>query len=1587
MGNRGSRVGPASAVAAASDGGGAGKADRAAAVAVASELPRRKGSRHAVAAAPAAAVANHATATAPVSPEDVRTQVVAVLAGTLDTGAAPATATSGVPRFAREAMWHAATFRRMATTAIVLGPTRATHRQFHSAETDTSAAAAAATIADFIGGLGSGEGGGCAVLAVLGGCGAGKSTAIAAGVCKAAAASASASRQPALLLRRVGATPDACDPERLARVLCAEAGVIVPVSAHDRVVCRDSAAVALARVLAAGTEDRPVVMVLDGIDELTDAGAATLGWLLPALAHGNPFARVVLSAREGGAAEIALRRSAFGIRFIHISTLEGESDDGDGSGGSGDSQAMAALLAILGPKQTAKLPAGVGQGLVKAFTIADREFGGSSALHVRLLADMVVHGIIPGKTEDIDDGCFYATVEECVAACMDAMEAAAGPVGQRILAAITAANGPVSAGELTDASSATAATLATISKVAGGFLLLDGPPESPNAWFSWRHETARAVAWQRYFGVRASSSRLARSGGPDLERLLLRRAPRRPQFGVSSGSPAARKRHPSATSIVSRASTAMSGASVPNGSLDGGLVNLAETCTELARAFKKVPGRTAAVVRALATAAAWDDVVAFVKDCAETAKTLAKDFESVDEVVVTMRQAALLAEAAVLDLETKDEVSEGDTEDGELWTHFNASGLGKVAVSNYGRRVAVSTKSELLVFDAWTGRALAAVRPGQTEDSSENSLQENHHETMQRGTEPAGWAACGLGFLSHRGLIASRRGGEAWWWRPPASQQRGRSRTARSRSRGALSDARELAGWARVPTASGVSAPAAEWVVGSESVIGRPRSTRQASAAWGVSHLSANELGGYANDGARMQVVTASTPRPSGWFIVAPDSSSVVWAVDGEAVQQQQQHPLHDNGPWVRHEAASHAVVCFDLPLAAPRERTRRQQRIRDGQEADVDAATAQPARLARRWRHDGLGGVAWAGFGAAGARVVVASGDRGGVLTCVGAASGRAQWRVDVLTSAALPARDRVAAVALVGSDDNDEALVAVTAKGWMVGVVQGCAVTRARLALLPGEAVVGAVGLAASALGAFGPRAIVATDLGRVLVTGVRELVEIAPRPAEGLLGVTLATAAAWDRLQAAKTSEVRFLDRGPRVDWKGKVLDVAVLQIAVVVVNDNSPASWSTMCLTEDGTLEVVLERGSGSRQVKTALDGIAARTGAKPKFSFISAQAGSFVSVTSNGTVTLVSDAGAETLAGNTHDGDVVGLATIPHPGESAPDIVVLRQGSLYIWDSSLRRPWRCVRLLPDAGSSRATGSDRALLAPVLSNGARRLVVVMENATMAVTRVDTYRRQRDELNGPILTDDEATPEDPSVEESDTRKNTASDEFEAEARLASIYGTKDRPLERPTAVSARSSAVDAAEDDDGKIDLAVGDAAGALRIFRLTSKAGQAGGWSVALVSERPPSPAVHAGSALVLVQWYVDGGWTDTDGPGQDVMSGSAPAVLSAADEGENQDRRCLPRLVTVDASGIVAVWEREVASAASSSRLPVPALADAKVEAAAGRLRLLRRLDAGCPVSCAALVPPVAVGSTGPREAEVVCGGLDGRFKLVQLGEL
>ncbi|KAI9351154.1 hypothetical protein DFJ73DRAFT_831778 [Zopfochytrium polystomum] len=345
--------------------------------------------------------------------------------------------------------------------------------------------------------------------------GSGKSVVLSKAICD--ASSHLTALTASILLRHVGLTQESSDPLLLVASLCLQQNVF-PLP-----TCRSQIPKALANLLSSASEDKPILMVLDGVDSFWDPSNSTLSWLIPALesVRGNPFVRVVLTGRDsnGSPAEIALRRSLDSLQCVSLRPLTVCEEVQAG-------QAFAILRKLLSAASSGSLSEDLAESVHTAFKLAKSSFVGVTPLYIRLVLEAF---LLPNAYQQNMKGTksrpatassmplvstIPATTQECVDWCLTLMEGSCGTDRENdvisILTAITASRDGLSLQQLsrvlsTSDSVSVNTLLGAIQSVPGGFLV---QPATGTDLFKWAHSLAREIAEYRYMGCLKPSDRL-----------------------------------------------------------------------------------------------------------------------------------------------------------------------------------------------------------------------------------------------------------------------------------------------------------------------------------------------------------------------------------------------------------------------------------------------------------------------------------------------------------------------------------------------------------------------------------------------------------------------------------------------------------------------------------------------------------------------------------------------------------------------------------------------------------------------------------------------------------------------------------------------------------------------------------------------------------------------------------------------------------------------------------------------------------------------------------------------------------------------
>ncbi|KAJ3320043.1 NACHT domain- and WD repeat-containing protein 1 [Blyttiomyces sp. JEL0837] len=319
--------------------------------------------------------------------------------------------------------------------------------------------------------------------------GIGKSTLMARAVIE--AANQLKSMRATMLVRVVGATPYSHTALSICTSLALQAGKLPPQSYTDIPRC-------LRSIVLSATEDNPLILAIDGLDQLQDDLDQELRWLIPVLTEmKNPFVRVVLSTvpHPYCVSDLALQRSLLTLTRVVVPSLK------TGPGG----EAEALLDSIVASRKLPPLNQLQRQKVAEAFITADEDFGGVTPLWVHLLVDAEMYGA-PNAAGGTETRVLPASAQECFDVCLDFMETAGNKSNEviLILSLITAARVGLTTDELVLAVGSTTATsmkqlLEQVRSAPGGWLLR-APDDLSTRWL-WAHRLARDVAGYRYLAV------------------------------------------------------------------------------------------------------------------------------------------------------------------------------------------------------------------------------------------------------------------------------------------------------------------------------------------------------------------------------------------------------------------------------------------------------------------------------------------------------------------------------------------------------------------------------------------------------------------------------------------------------------------------------------------------------------------------------------------------------------------------------------------------------------------------------------------------------------------------------------------------------------------------------------------------------------------------------------------------------------------------------------------------------------------------------------------------------------------------------
>jgi hypothetical protein len=183
-------------------------------------------------------------------------------------------------------------------------------------------------------------------------------------------------RKFTVILRYIGTSLQSSTALLLVSSICHQLGLPSPSSNSEISKC-------LENVFSTASEDHPLIIALDGLDQLANTIDLEMRWMIPALLNvQNPFVRVVLTSVPYPRAPCAkaLDRGVESCKFIAIPSLSTDRNE-----------AFAFLDEELKLKSQQPITQTERDFISGSFQIADDEFGGVTPLYLKYLAE----GIIP----------------------------------------------------------------------------------------------------------------------------------------------------------------------------------------------------------------------------------------------------------------------------------------------------------------------------------------------------------------------------------------------------------------------------------------------------------------------------------------------------------------------------------------------------------------------------------------------------------------------------------------------------------------------------------------------------------------------------------------------------------------------------------------------------------------------------------------------------------------------------------------------------------------------------------------------------------------------------------------------------------------------------------------------------------------------------------------------------------------------------------------------------------------------------------------------------------------------------------------
>lgn len=1008
---------------------------------------------------------------------------------------------------------------------------------------------------------------------LAGASGSGKSTLLSRAICQ--SVSKLKEQNVTILLRYIGSTPSSSSSFLLVSSLCRQLHLPPPSTISD-------IPASLVSLFRTASEDRPLILILDGVDQFWDPRDVELSWLVPALTTGNnPFVRVLISGSgwSSSPAELALRRSLSTIKCITIPSLS-------------DSDAMAILKAGWPDVAHSAVSTAIDAmtpSLLIAFKIARDEFSGVTPLYLRVLTEITLAHQTTSNFQP------PASAQECFDICLNLMEGVTPDAG-KFLMLITASRDGLTSAELTAAMTGTdtARTMsAIISSAGGGFL----KPQKGGAGlevYKWHHRMIRDVAGYRYLGVvRPVDWLVSPAVGIYVNRLSA-------YSKLVSGHRHHHYQRPSTS--ATRNIEADEATPYANDFMD--------TCRLLVpvlQSFSSNDRKARELPRLLAICGKWSELVTLCRD-GELFKSLLHAFGGASGVFSEVSWLRLAAEAALRREELAIDVDDGttrleileainwlqeiqeflmecrpqldvglnticligvlyrqiytsdqpdfrkmllegfaqslknpkaekftasilkDDEDQgsvvdvilgdqeciinqqephkeleisvssegrviaivvndidlrvfngltlkERWTIFEEYDIMSIAVSPSGSYVATSTASGIRVYDAKNGAVLFQIISQPSPETEIDSYSvENHLNNAIDPLSPSDTTdtlLSRISFAADDTLLASEQAGHLLRWDP---RKRGaepdiyQPHRRRGKEVGAGSTRQWKETGRRLQKRGGK-------MIGRDMLLQRKHALHARSQLQSKTHVAGvlnnedeNVINSHVNDAGEEEETKKINWVPSSGFSVSPDNTCVTWWGGPDAqLSIRASSYLYSSSNSISQQGAplTHTVVTYEVPPPILNPATIHPR-------TSASLPPPPPPHVFERWRVDTLHPPRWARHTDSGSYVIVVTGEQGMTVACYGASTGRTLWKVglmapcigsgiDVTSPYSFPSAATALNSVLPGSciglgllGDYDEAVMAVTADGWVVDVSHGRAGARTKLKLESGEVVV---------------------------------------------------------------------------------------------------------------------------------------------------------------------------------------------------------------------------------------------------------------------------------------------------------------------------------------------------------------------------------------------------------------------------------------------------------------------------------------------------------------------------------------------------